>query len=418
MAEDRLKVLIELARQGNRKQALDLLPKWVEPSERRTAHQALQAEPTLRRAVFVPLVDQNCAAKSLACAVRVGPGEWSPRWREESRAAALAAIEKARELTGARAPAECLVAKLELADALGHEIDEVSGRSLYLGTLLAAAAYFGDKRPLRNVLATGAFDEQIHFLHEKLELFETVHGELGCDAMLVAAAVAPNESQLAGCVYCGDAEVALERVFGFVPWSADAERTAIFVSCGESRPPRRFEGCHVQPIELPSRIGAGDAAEAARKIRTMLQPGERYELAIDGPVALAAALADAVANHPAWVRFIDAISGRPAWDNRSKRAYSLPPVKEQSVARVVVSTGGEVLADGWSPHAVPRHIEIEALPVIVEEFLAEYAGAAELHLAVRGPQMLAFAIVSVLANTRRVSFYSWSDGALDLWLEL
>jgi hypothetical protein len=191
LAADSVKLLLALARQGNRGLALerfDALTRGLGADERRALYQRLRAEPVRAGAIFVPLVDAQRPNESIACEVRVEPDEWSPRWTSETRESARAAIALAARLTGAAEPLDGLVARLELAELLEAE---VSGGSLYLATLLAAVARFGEKQPLRNVLATGAFDEPIAWLPAKLELCARVRGELKTRALQVASSEAP-----------------------------------------------------------------------------------------------------------------------------------------------------------------------------------------------------------------------------------
>lgn len=60
--------------------------------------------------------------------------------------------------------------------------------SLHLPALLGAVAALCEQAPLRNTMATGAFDEPLGSLQAKIEVFRSRRAFLGLERLLIASA--------------------------------------------------------------------------------------------------------------------------------------------------------------------------------------------------------------------------------------
>jgi hypothetical protein len=411
--EDCSQLLRLLAEQGNRALAQSRFSELVPREWAPALWQELAQHRVLSGQILAPLIDPVESGWSLACGVEVGEDCAPPPYLDEQASSVVReAIEEAWRLVGGPGPCPPATIRVPLAAAMGFRIQ---GRSLFLPTLLAATARFGEAVPMGNVLATGDFAVPIDFLRDKQALAAAVRDELGQERLLVASRTrAPLDPDLA--TACTDGVDALRQSFHLLPWHPEAEVRRVHVYCADSKrnPPLRFAGKDTQPIDLPARLEPQHLDEAVARVCEALGAHPRAELSIAGPVALAARLGWELKNRPTCVvRIIDCARNEPWWHNQARAPFG-PQSAASPEPRVLVGTATSI-PPGWDLFPIPQVLTARDIPPLVRRFLETYATAKDLHLAVAGPVALAWALGAALKNRVPFTFYQREGAEYRAW---
>jgi hypothetical protein len=383
--------LVSLAADGNPETAQRFIKNLPEASRTDASIRICQAEPKSGQ-VRAPLVLDDGSV--IMASVEVGPGTFSRLLAKDAQEAMEEAIAEARELTGAPAAATVgVVGRVAVADKLSMM---VSGRSLYLPTLIECVRYLGDAKLAASVAATGCFDAPLDCLPEKLEASRTSDPLLKHRSLLAAGYPAPSTQK--DLIVCDTPETVVHRVFGATPWHSDADVTCLHVySKGRDACPIARPSAKIVPIEVSDPITCADLPDIEKRVRSQIAPGGRYQITVGGPIIVAAKLGTVLKNVPAEVQFVDARTKRPWWSNRALNFIKPDPGHDETATRkVLICSQGSQWTAGWESFIIPDSVTQQGVAAIVGEFLAKYACVGDLHVAFRAPLALAFAIASVL----------------------
>lgn len=415
---DRIEALVQ---QGNRNYARLLIQEGLGGEQAPDLWILIQQLRAKDHQILAPIIhNSGDLTRSLTCALQIDPGnnKLLPM-EQDTRDSIQAAFDDAWLRVGGPGKRPSLSLGVRLAELEGFI---VSGGSLYLGALLAAVGYWGDAKPIQNVLATGKFDCPIDYLDAKLGLAEATREDLKFSTMLLASSgVVPNDPQQKFTLV-EDAGIAIDHTFELRPWHPNADVRYVHIHCGSSRktPPQRFEGQNVRLIQLPDSLKPDDILESVRLVREALEGCARAELSIAGPTTLAFALGAELKNIQPAVRIIDSQSNKPWWHNKAR---SLPEQDIEAVSEpepyVAICRPDGAAPDGWSKHTRPTSFIARAqVRSELARFWAKYKKAKTLHLGLGVPVAFAWAMGTLLRGQVHTVVYAYVQGDYKPWFEL
>jgi len=385
--------LSALAAEGNEDLAIALLARLPECGRAAALRAVRVAVPTPGR-VYAPLVREDF---ELTAAVGVAHGH-SAVLGPAARAAAKEAIAAAAALAGApESETRGMGARLDLPERLGWSVD---GDSLFLPVLLEAVAHLGGLDLSGSLVATGSFATPLAELARKVAASRAARATLAHGPMLVATAAQVEPAP--DLVQCTGPEDAVWRAFGRTPWHPacpDVRRLLLY--CGASDDtPALHPSSETTREELPRQLLPEHLDAVARQVRADLEPEGRWLLEVKGPVILAAWLGLVLANAPREVQFVDGHTNSPWWGNRAGR-FHRGGAFDRSTAqrRVILSKDPLVPPPAWEVFPLPNPVAAGQVAGLLREFLDRYRHCDALHVAVNGPQALAFALASVLQGS-------------------
>lgn len=335
---------------------------------------------------YFPLVVDSLE-QGLIARVEVVDGDARPSLTDP---AALNAIDDAlrdawRALGGEGPPPGCAV-RLTQLDALGALGLRLEGPSLYLSTLLAAAAHFARLSLSRNVLATGHFGVPLGDTTRKLSLSASRRLLLRHEQMLMAGDdgfARGGEQRVATPVE------AITHALGYLPWLPGASVTRVFVSvpnpprAGSPRPrdpPPCWKDRSFTTISLDGPIrGEADYTTLLDRLTLCLGDAPRVELVLAMPQMAAAFLGASLKNERWQIALVDQISGAPIWRKGSRLpppTHDLTPLPTET-SRLILSC--RHAPPGWTVLPLGDRIEPVQYPQRLADalFFCQHLGAIE-----------------------------------------
>ncbi len=417
---------VALCRNGNPDRAHDdPALQELAPAERRSIRSKIDATTMPEEAVFVPCVAIDGAVLlSTVQAHPLGEGDDDVIGARVDHAVVLSACDDAwRVLEGTPARP-----RLRITFDLIESLDlRVVGPSIYLATLIAAARVFADRRLGRNVVATGHPYHALGDEGPKRERSAAMMGELRHLEMVALASGRTARIEGDGehrVRWVQNVEDALLHVFRGVFLVKNNRTIAVQIACGpaKAQPVARFLGRKTGVCMLPDTLvtyddyqAAWTAIDAHLDARGAEARQDRFEVAIGGPLTLAASLGVRFRNkRRVWL--IDRGSDGIWW--HSDQQLDVLPI-DRSIRRdlyrvVVTGKPDRVPARAnWDTLSVGALLTPDELPSLVQGLLPKLLPHGMLHLAVDGPGGLAFALGAQLANHVAFVFHERVHGAGD-----
>lgn len=422
--EELRKALRTLCLHGLRDEALGLARQCgvrdLAPEQRDALAATVRQTRALQCEVFFPLVDRGDAGRDRRVQVKVercpGDVDQTPGEGVLAPAAARAVLEAVdaawAQLGGVDARPRVRVS-LPLLEDVPTERREVDGSSLFLATFLAAVGCFGERRPIRNVLATGAPGVPLDHLGRKRRQRDDGLGVTDLLALGVSADSHPPEGLQV--VRCEDLRHAIALTYRLTPVLRFASARCLHAYCGERRDlPARFlnrtmlkpEPLALAPTLTPENFRANlDAVLAAIPAR------EPVELSLGTTVCFAAALGWRLANGARQVWMIDAGEDVPWWSTGDRPTPApAAPNPPRAHARRIVTRYPERAPGDWEPVVIPSDVHREDVPGLVGRIAHALSGVVHLDLAFDAPLALAFAVGTSLRNAHAAVEFWHFDG--------
>lgn len=413
-----------LLRDGNRAYLKHLAAKGALTSTQIAALTARSHGVAVPRGVWVPLIfraDRDGWPGVLArVEVRAvdGAEDRFPRGVSQGTPAAAALTQALNDAWAAAGMEGALRPSVEvrcaLADALEVEID---GPSMHLGVFLSALAWWsGDGLP-RRVIASGSPQESLGVRAEKCRLIELEAKTF--DQASVYFLGPPEQHTVGGReTWRARPEEVAVQLWGVVPWRPGApgiRRVQVTTRDDDQWP----GATHVRlPARVDPSAGLDDYARDVRRALSELPRPARIELRARVPLALAARLGhetvvDALRivsldGDLTWrVRHLKTREGEPHTEVR--QALDTAQAYEGRQGRfLLLARSADTVMHPWVtwPYLVGQHpLTTESLVALVQQVAATLQGLNDVHLAIEGPVVLAWALGDYLRNKVRVCYW-------------
>lgn len=367
---------------------------------------------SVSHSVFAPVATEKCKiSRGISLRLEVKPGENDCEVFDPE---SLEAISMARRDAwrvcgcGGEPSSAGISVNLSLSDGF-----RVKGSSIYLPALITFTGFYSRQLPIGNIMATGSFDRVIDHLDIKLSVLRDAGSQLHpVDGLLMASS--SRNDPLEGIVQCSDAEDALVKAFGYVPWQSGTEGiTRLHVFCDRPRSrydlsPFEDQGC-IEKHKLPFPLEPGESFEAAVMgvvDRINQCRNVRVDLTLAGPMPLASRLGYELRNSPKVINLVHAMDHMTWWNNRIGTASAdggglsvdRAPAQEET-ARLVLGRNDTVIPPGWELLADrSQNITRESARDLISRLVERIRSAERIDVAVAGPIPLAWAVGHTLRN--------------------